>query len=154
MIPAPGAKHQRASSRLWHVLDAAAEAAGAPVEVLKTVNVVLPEGLFIPDIAVVDARTVDEDPVACEAEAVLLVVVVSSPASRRIDRLFKPPFYADGGIEHLWRLELEPVPALIVSQLENGRYMERTVAEEGRMTLIEKPFPVEADPAALVRRKR
>ncbi|MFI0733383.1 hypothetical protein ACH4S9_30890 [Streptomyces sp. NPDC021225] len=55
LSPAPGTKHQRASSRLWRLLDAAAEAAGAPVEVLKMINVVLPEALFIPDLAVVDA---------------------------------------------------------------------------------------------------
>ncbi|MGY0060681.1 Uma2 family endonuclease [Streptomyces sp. LZ34] len=155
LSPAPRTKHQRASSCLWRLLDAAVEAAGAPVEVLKMINVVLPEGLVIPDIAVVDAAAAYEDAVACDGEAVLLVVVVSpSLASRRIDRLLKPPYYAEAGIEHLWRLELEPVPALIVSQLENGRYVERLAAEAGRTTLIEKPFPVEVDPGALVQRKR
>ncbi|MEU0812409.1 hypothetical protein [Streptomyces sp. NPDC005970] len=44
--------------------------------------------------------------------------------------------------------------ALIVSQLENGRYVERLAAEAGHTTLIEKPFPVEVDPGALVQRKR
>ncbi|MGW3569512.1 Uma2 family endonuclease [Streptomyces sp. NPDC000941] len=156
MSPAPGTKHQRASSRLWRLLDAAVEAAGAPVEVFETVNVVLPEGLFIPDIAVVDAAAAEEDPVTYDAEAVLLVVEIVSPSSsgRRMDRLLKPPFYADAGIEHLWRLELEPVPALIVSQLENGRYVERLAAEAGHTTLIEKPLPVEVDPGALVQQKR
>ena len=156
MSPAPGAKHQRASRRLANLLEAAVEAADAPAEVLEAVNVVLPDGLFIPDIAVVDAAAADEDPVTFDAEAVLLVVEIVSPSSsgRRTDRLLKPPYYAEARIEHLWRLELEPVPALIVSQLENGRYVERTVAEEGRMTLIEKPFPVEVDPEALTQRKR
>ncbi|MFF4738898.1 Uma2 family endonuclease [Streptomyces sp. NPDC001262] len=156
LSPAPGTKHQRASSRLRHLLDAAAEAAGAPVEVLTAVNVVLPDGLFIPDIAVVDAAAAAEDPVACDAEAVLLVVEIVSPSSsgRRTDRLLKPPYYAEAGIEHLWRLELEPQPALIISELEDGRYTERVVAEAGRKTLVEKPFPVELDPGALVRQGR
>lgn len=123
---------------------------------LGPVNVVLPDGLFVPDIAVLDAAATADDPVACDAEAVLLVVEIVSPSSsgRRTDRLLKPPYYAEAGIEHLWRLELEPVPALIVSELENGRYVERAVAEAGRTTLIEKPFPVEVDPGALVRQGR
>ncbi|GAA2912337.1 hypothetical protein GCM10020221_05060 [Streptomyces thioluteus] len=156
LSPAPGTKHQRASSRLGNLLDAAAEAAEAPVEVLGAVNVVLPDGLFIPDIAVVDAAAAAEDPVTCDAEAVLLVVEIVSPSSsgRRTDRLLKPPYYAEAGIEHLWRLELEPVPALIISRLREGRYEERTVAEAGRTTLVEEPFPVKIDPGALVRQGR
>ncbi|MEN2421217.1 Uma2 family endonuclease [Streptomyces rimosus] len=156
LSPAPGTKHQRALSRLRQMLDAAAEAAGAPVEVLHAVNVALPDGLFIPDIVVVDAAVADQDSVAFDAEAVLLVVEIVSPSSsgRRTDRLLKPPYYAEAGIEHLWRLELEPTPALIVCELENGRYVERTVAEAGRRTLVEKPFPVELDPGALVRQRR
>ncbi|MGW1199659.1 Uma2 family endonuclease [Streptomyces sp. NPDC002536] len=156
MSPAPGSKHQRASLRLAMLLDAAIEEAKAPVEVLEAVNVVLPDGLFIPDIAVVDAAAAAEDPVTFDAEAVLLVVEIVSPSSsgRRTDRLLKPPYYAEAGIEHLWRLELEPRPALIISELENGRYAERVVAEAGRKTLVEKPFPVELDPGALVRQGR
>ncbi|MEU8348616.1 MULTISPECIES: Uma2 family endonuclease [unclassified Streptomyces] len=155
MSPAPGFKHQRASSRLWNLLDAAAAEAGAPVEVLEAVNIVLPDGLFIPDIAVVDAEAAAKDPVTCDAEAVWFVVEIVSPTSsgRRTDRLLKPPYYAEAGIEYLWRLELEPAPALVVAGLENGRYADRIVAHEGRRTRIEQPFPVELDPGALVRQR-
>ncbi|MFF3276393.1 Uma2 family endonuclease [Streptomyces chrestomyceticus] len=156
LSPAPGSKHQRASSRLRQKLDAAIEAVGAPAEVLGAVNVILPDGLFIPDVALVDATAAAQDPVDVDAEAVLLVVEIVSPSSsgRRTDRLLKPPYYAEAGIEHLWRLELEPAPTLIVCELENGRYVERAVAEAGRTTLIEKPLPVEVDPGALVRQRR
>ncbi|MEV7418348.1 Uma2 family endonuclease, partial [Streptomyces sp. NPDC089919] len=44
MSPAPGLRHQRAGFRLHVALDAAARAAGAPVEVLEAVNVTLPSG--------------------------------------------------------------------------------------------------------------
>ncbi|HEY9476146.1 MAG TPA: Uma2 family endonuclease [Mycobacteriales bacterium] len=54
---APGIRHQRASRRLANVLDQAAHAAGAPVEVLEAIYVTVPSGLFIPDIAVVDRVT-------------------------------------------------------------------------------------------------
>ena len=100
----------------------------------------------------VDAAAAAEDPVTCDAEAVHLVVeiVSPSPGGRRIDRLLKPPYYAEAGIEHLWRLELEPVPTLVVAELEAGRYVDRLVAEAGRRTLVEKPFAVEVDPGPLV----
>ncbi|MEU3073215.1 Uma2 family endonuclease [Streptomyces laurentii] len=158
MSPAPGAKHQRASSRLWQLLDSAVQQSGASAEVLEAVNVILPDGLFIPDIAVVEASAAAEDPIAFDSDAVLLVVEIVSPSSsgRRTDRLLKPPYYAEAGIEHLWRLELEPVPALIVSELSGGRYVERVVAEAGRETAVEAPFPLKVDPSRLVspRRKR
>ncbi|MBM9439460.1 Uma2 family endonuclease [Actinacidiphila bryophytorum] len=152
MAPAPGFKHQRASLRLAMLIDAAIHATGAPFEVLEAVNVVLPDGLFIPDIAVVDAAAAAEDPVTCDAEAVHLVVEIVSPSSagRRVDRLLKPPYYAEAGIEHLWRLELVPAPSLVVCELEAGRYVERQVAEAGRVSYVEKPFPIEVDPGELV----
>jgi Uma2 family endonuclease len=156
MSPAPGFKHQRASRRLAQMLDIAAERAGASVEVLEAVNVVLPDGLFIPDIVVVDAAAASKDPVTCDAEAVWFVVEIVSPSSsgRRTDRLLKPPYYAEAGIEWYWRVELEPTAALIVAQLEAGRYVDRVVAEAGCTTLVDKPFPVELDPGALVRQGR
>ncbi|MFF5975500.1 Uma2 family endonuclease [Streptomyces sp. NPDC012769] len=152
MSPAPGTKHQRASLRLASLLDRALQETGVPAEVLEAVNLVLPDGLFIPDIVVVEAAAAAEDPITYDAEAVLLVVEIASPSSsgRRTDRLLKPPYYADAGIEHLWRLEPEPVPALVVSELVDGRYVERTVAEAGRETKIEAPFPITLDPGALV----
>jgi Uma2 family endonuclease len=155
MSPNPGTKHQRASSRLWHRLDAAIEAARAPFEVLEAVNVVLPDGLFIPDIAVVDAAAAAEDPVSFDADAVHLVVEIVSPSSmgRKTDRLIKPPYYAQAGVEHLWRLELEPDPVLVIGELEAGRYVDRLVARAGSRTLVEKPFAVEVDPGALVPRR-
>ncbi|MFE5296506.1 Uma2 family endonuclease [Streptomyces sp. NPDC056632] len=156
MSPAPGTKHQRASSRLWRLLDGAVQAAGVAAEVLGAVNVALPDGLFIPDIVVVEASAAEEDPITYDAEAVLLVVEIVSPSSsgRRTDRLLKPPYYAEAGIAHLWRLELEPAAALIVSELVDGRYVERAAAEAGQRTLVEKPFPVEVDPGELVSPRR
>jgi Uma2 family endonuclease len=156
MSPTPGTKHQRASARLSQALETAIHNSGAPYEVLEAVNVVLPDGLFIPDLAVVDAAAAAEDPVSYDADAVVMVVEIVSPTSagRRIDRLLKPPYYAEAGIEHLWRLELEPAPTLIVAELEAGRYVDRIVAEAGRETLIEKPFPIEVDPGKLVSPRR
>lgn len=100
----------------------------------------------------VDAAAAAENPVTYDADAVRLIVEIVSPSSagRRIDRLLKPPYHAQAGIEHLWRLEPEPVPTLIVAELEAGRYVDRLVAPGGRKTFVEKPFAVDIDPGALV----
>ncbi|GGR65809.1 hypothetical protein [Streptomyces roseolus] len=71
-------------------------------------------------------------------------------SGRRTDRLLKPPYCAEAGIEHLWRLEPEPVPTPVVCEPRDGHCVERTVAEAGRATLVEEPFPLEADPGPLV----
>ncbi|MFF4168781.1 Uma2 family endonuclease [Streptomyces sp. NPDC001744] len=154
--PAPGFTHQRASSRLWSLLDSAVQAAGVSAEVPESVNAVLPDGLFIPDLVVVEAAAAAENPVTCDADAVFLVVEIVSPSSsgRRTDRLPKPPYYAEDGIEHPWRLEREPVPALVVPEPRDGHYVERLVAEAGRETAVEGPFPLKLDPGALVAPRR
>ncbi|WP_225845434.1 Uma2 family endonuclease [Streptomyces sp. HPF1205] len=154
VTPRPATRHQRALSRLRRLLESAASAAGASpeVEVFGAANIVLPGGLFVPDIVVVDVTAADRDMTAFGSDAVRLVVEIVSPSATasRIDRLLKPPYYAEAGIEHLWRLELEPSPVLVVAALEAGRYVDRVVARAGSRTLVEKPFAVEVDPGALV----
>ena len=151
MSPAPGLRHQRASRRLANLLEQAAHAAGAPVEVLEAINVTLPSGLVVPDIVVADAGATVEDGVSIDAEAVLLVVELVSPGNATMDRRFKPMLYAEAGIPAYWRLENDPAPMLVISELNNGRYLERTTALSGAVTRVETPFPFEIDPAGLAR---
>jgi len=151
MSPAPGLRHQRASFRLHVALDAAARAVGAPVEILEAINVTLPSGLVVPDIVVADAGATAEDAVSINAEAVQLVIELVSPGNKTMDRRFKPMLYAEAGIPAYWRLESDPAPMLVISELEKGRYVERTTALAGALTRIEDPFPFEIDPAGLVR---
>lgn len=151
MSPAPGLRHQRASFRLHVALDAAARAVGAPVEVLEAINVTLPSGLVVPDIVVADAGATVEDSVSIDAEAVQLVVELVSPGDKTMDRRFKPLLYAEAGIPAYWRLESDPAPMLVISALENGRYVERTTALAGTVTRVGEPFPFAIDPAGLVR---
>lgn len=47
MSSAPGLPHQRASHRLHVLLEQAAEAVGADVEVFEAINIVVPDGLLI-----------------------------------------------------------------------------------------------------------
>lgn len=151
MSPTPGLRHQRAAYRLHVALDAAARAASAPVEILEAINVTLPSGLVVPDIVVADAGATAEDAVAIDAEAVLLVVELVSPGNATMDRRFKPLLYAEAGIPAYWRLEADPAPMLVISELEGGRYLERTTALSGTVTRVDAPFPFEIDPAGLAR---
>ncbi|UQA91483.1 Uma2 family endonuclease [Streptomyces halobius] len=149
MSPAPGLRHQRASFRLHVALDAAARAARAPVEVLEAINVLLPSGLVVPDIVVADAGATAEDGVSIDADAVQLVVELVSPGNKTMDRKLKPLLYAEAAVPHYWRLEFDPAPRLIVSELDGGRYVETATALSGTVTRIKEPFPFEIDPAGL-----
>ncbi|SPE57763.1 hypothetical protein SNS2_3417 [Streptomyces netropsis] len=150
MSPSPGVPHQRASKRLAALLDAAVEAAAAPVEVLEAVNVVVPDGLLIPDIAVVDGDAAAEAGLTVDSHDVLVVIEIASPSTRVTDRKMKPALYAAAGIPHYWRLELDPAPRLYLGRLERGTYTDRLV-QAGVTTCIDHPFPLDFDPARLVR---
>ncbi|MER6443444.1 Uma2 family endonuclease [Streptomyces sp. NPDC001185] len=139
MSPAPGVRHQRASFRLHVILDAAPRAGGAPVEVLEAINVTLPSGLVVPDIVVTDAGATAEDTVSVDADAVQLVVELVSPGNKTMDRKVKPLLYAEAAIPYFWRLEFEPAPRLIVSELRGGRYVKTTTAFAGATTAIRAP---------------
>ncbi|MEU2511730.1 Uma2 family endonuclease [Streptomyces syringium] len=149
--PGLGVPHQRASKRLTALLDAAVETAAAPVEVLEAVNVVVPDGLLIPDIAVVDAEAAASAGLTVDAHDVLVVIEIASPSTRVTDRKMKPALYAAAGIPHYWRLELDPAPRLYLGHLERGTYTDRLV-QAGETTRLERPFPLDFDPARLVRR--
>lgn len=111
----------------------------------------LPPGLVVPDIVVADVGATAEDAVSIEAEAVLLVVELVSPGNATMDRRFKPLLYAEAGIPAYWRLDSDPAPMLVISQLESGRYLERATALSGAVTRVETPLPFEIDPAGLAR---
>ena len=152
--PAPGVGHQRASYRLHRVLAEAAVAAGASVEVLEAVNVALPGGkLLVPDVVVVEAGAVSETATRLPCDAVRAVVEVVSPSTVSIDRAVKPVMYAQAGIAVYWRVELHGTPKIVACSLSRGRYVTRTTLEAGTLGRIPRPFPVELDPADLIRSK-
>lgn len=78
-------------------------------------------------------------------------VEVISPGNKTMDRRFKPMLYAEAGIPGYWRLESDPAPMLVISELGKGRYVERTTALAGALARVEEPFPFEIDPARLGR---
>ena len=151
--PAPGVAHQRASYWLHRLLAQAAVAAGADVEVLEAVNVILPgKKLLVPDVVVVAAEAVDETTTRLPCEAVSAVIEIVSPSTVSIDRAIKPTMYAEAAIPVYWRVELRDTPKIVVSSLSRGRYVTRTTLTAGARGRITRPFAVELDPADLTRR--
>jgi Uma2 family endonuclease len=148
--PAPGYPHQRASRRLAALLDKAATAGGAAVEVFEAVNVITPSGLVIPDIAMVHSAAARDAELSLPATAVAAVVEIVSLATRRIDRLVKPGVYAEAGVPTYWRLELHPASALIVYALDSGHYREVDSLAGPQTHQVGTPFPVTVSLAELV----
>jgi Uma2 family endonuclease len=149
--PSPGIAHQRASRRLAALLQEAADAAGQPLEVLEAVNMVVPDGMLIPDIVVADADATAAAGLSIDAHDVLLVVEIASPSTRVTDRKMKPALYATAGIPHYWRLELEPAPRLYCGTRHGSSgYMDLSLTA-GQVTDITEPFPLSVDPARLLR---
>ncbi|QKW19638.1 Uma2 family endonuclease [Kitasatospora sp. NA04385] len=152
MSPNPGVPHQRASLRLAVLLGTAIVATGAPFEVLEAVNVLVPDGLLIPDLVIADAAAAAEAGSTLHADDVVVAVEIASPSTEVIDRRTKPGLYAAAGIPHYWRLELAPAPRLHLGRLtaDGGGYLDRTVGP-GESTALTDPFPFDLDPAALRR---
>ncbi|MFB8314697.1 Uma2 family endonuclease [Streptomyces sp. NPDC055961] len=151
MSPAPGLPHQRASHRLHVLLEQAAAKTGAAVEVFEAINIVVPDGLLIPDLAVIDAAAAGET-TAVHAHDVLMVVEIASPSTRIVDKKLKPSLYAAAGIPQYWRLELEPAPRLLIGRLRPGGYVDDAPLLSGAVTHLDEPFPLTIDPGTLVRR--
>ncbi|MCM2579006.1 hypothetical protein [Streptomyces meridianus] len=60
-------------------------------------------------------------------------------------------FDSRAAIPHFWRLEVDPAPMLVVYELEDGRYVERTTALAGATAHLDSPFPIAIDSAGLFR---
>lgn len=147
LTPRPGIVHQRAAHRLAVLLDAAADG----FEVLPAVNVDLGgRALVTPDITVVTAAAVTGDRAFVDAGDVLLVVEIATADTAVTDRITRPALYAEAGIGHLWRLDLEPAPHLWVGALESDVYATVARLPGGRTARIPAPLTVQVDPADLV----
>ncbi|WP_033820982.1 Uma2 family endonuclease [Kitasatospora sp. MBT63] len=150
LSPHPDVPHQRAGSRLAALLTAAIEACAAPLEVLPAVNLVVPDGLLIPDLVVADTTAAATADLTLRDRDVLLAIEVTAPSTRVADTALKSALYATAGIPYYWRLELEPAPRLHLGHLEDGVYVDRLV-QAGESTALTDPLPLDIDPAVLRR---
>lgn len=146
LTPRPSVAHQRAVHRLAVLLEHTADG----FEVLPAVNVNLGgRALAVPDITVARTTAAAGDRPFVDAADVLLAVEVTTADTAVTDRITKPALYAEAGIGHLWRLDLEPAPHLWVGALESGAYATVARIPAGRSARIPAPLTVVLDPAGL-----
>ncbi|MFJ4188243.1 Uma2 family endonuclease [Kitasatospora sp. NPDC089509] len=84
------------------------------------------------------------------AHDIVVAIEIASPSTRVADKKMRPSLYAAAGIEHYWRLELDPAPRLYLGHLERGLYVDRLV-RVGETTALTDPFPLDLDAARLRR---
>jgi Uma2 family endonuclease len=144
--PKPAHNHQFAATRLVMLLEQA-----APPEwvVLPEVDLELARNLFQPDVVVLAESAYGHTPL--QASGVLLAVEVTSPSSRRMDRIIKPGALAEAGVPHYWRVDLEAAPYIEVYELDGRAYRLAHTLRAGTTGRLEQPFAIEVDPAILVR---
>ncbi|MFJ4013968.1 Uma2 family endonuclease [Streptomyces sp. NPDC090026] len=141
--------HQRAAHRLAALLDDA----DAGIEVLPAVNVNLDgRALAVPDVTVVRAAAAAGDRTFVDAGDVLLAVEIATAGTVVTDRFTRPALYAEAGIRHLWRLDLEPAPTLWVGTLEGGAYSTVARILAGRSAASQRPSWSSSTPPTSPRR--
>jgi Uma2 family endonuclease len=150
--PPPTVAHQLAATRLLVTLQ---DALPDDREVLAPAGVEVMVSYLVPDIAVVAASAIDGRPMRIDPADVLLVVEVISPSNAGIDRREKPVRYAEVGIPHFWRVELEGerAPYIVRYELRDGSYGELGTVHADEETTVDIGFPVTLRPADLTGRR-
>jgi Uma2 family endonuclease len=73
-------------------------------------------------------------------EDVPLTVEVVSPGTKRRDRFEKPTGYAQAGIAHYWRVEMDPLHVYAHAIGLEGTY--QLVADSGNLLKLDQPFDI------------
>lgn len=123
-----------------------------------------PDCVLVPDLVVTAAKAdesddesdadgdgrVDVDGEVLDAAAALMVIEVVGRDHGIADRSFKPQLYARSRIPYSLLIDHDG-PAAVAEMIISGRYHEYARAGAGEQLLIEEPFVLELDLAALVR---
>ena len=151
--PPAGPFHEMVAVRLLHQIE---EAMPDDLEVLAACGVDVAVNYLVPDVAVARTAAVYAKPKRLAAEDVLLVVEVISPSNPKIDRWDKPIRYAQAGIPHFWRVELEGdrSPYVVRYGLAGDRYAELGTVHAGDEETVDLGFPVTLRPAELIQRRK
>ena len=153
--PPPALFHQRSSLRLVEQIGLAAP---PEWEAVLTSGVDVDVSFLEPDIVVARTAAVDANPKRLASADVLLVVEVISPSNASIDRHEKPVRYAQAGIPHFWRVELEGdrSPYVVRYGLDDSgvRYAELGAVHAGEEETVDIGFPVTLRPAEFLQRPR
>jgi Uma2 family endonuclease len=153
--PPPMSLHQRAVQRLE---DQLYESMPEDMDIQAPCGVNVAVSYLVPDLGVVRAAAVDANANRLEPADVLLVVEVISPSNAGIDRREKPIRYAEVGIPHFWRVELEGdrSPYVVCYGLDESgaKYGELGTLFAGEEETVDVGFPVTLRPAELTQRRK
>jgi Uma2 family endonuclease len=145
--PGPAFVHQRTVGWL-HIQVQSAAPPGRLV--VPGANILLPAPrvrLLIPDVLAVRDGPELDDLLAVPANAVLLVVEITSPSSVTMDRVTKRTLYAEAGVPSYWHVEQEAGgPAVHVHTLAGGAYIPTGVVRAGETAHLDAPWPVTIAP--------
>jgi Uma2 family endonuclease len=145
----PDARHQRLTKQLTNRFDATCP--NGDWEAFPGLNVRLwADHARIPDVVV--ARTGVEGRII-DADAILVLVEITSPSNFRQDRVTKHGEYAEARVPFYLRVDLHLGPDDLTAsayELVNGAYHEYATAPDGVLRLT-RPWPLEADLRAMAR---
>jgi Uma2 family endonuclease len=147
VAPSPSHGHQFAITGLLRLLD---DAAPDDCAILFDIDVDLGRNVFRPDVLALRPEAIGKDRPFAAAD-LLLAIEVTSPSSRSMDRIIKPGALVEAGVPHYWRVDLEAAPYIEVYELDGRAYRLAHTLRAGTTGRLEQPFPIDVDPAILVR---
>lgn len=146
VTPAPSFTHQTVVGELHFALRAVQR---PPFRVLVAPFDFRPTGRrsFQPDLLVVRTDEVTE---SGTTRPPALAVEVLSPGTRSVDLLLKRGVYEECGVPAYWLVDPAGPSVTVLELDDDGHYREVASARGDEVLRLERPFPVELAPAALV----
>ena len=145
MSAEPSLQHQRVALGILRVLQ---DAAPDDVEVFLPIDVRLsPRRQIAPDVTVVRRSDASGKRLA---GVPLLVVEVSSPSTRAVDRTLKRQVLQEAGVPSYWLVEPDEL-VLTALELVDGSYQLVAQVAGDAVFAATRPFPVEIVPSRLSR---
>lgn len=146
--PSPTRIHQRLNRRLADALESL-----CPVDLQLDYDIAIRLAdvrlhVRCPDIVIYRADL--DEGATLRPEHVTLAVEIVSPGSVITDRVDKPAEFAAAGIPHYWRVELDSLEVHTHAVPTNRGYRQLDMHRARLVT--DRPFPVDVDLAALLRR--
>jgi Uma2 family endonuclease len=139
--PAPSRAHQKIASYLERALE---ETCPEHLETVQGVEIRLgPRRSFIPDVLVITADAAQHGLRVYEPREVVLAVEIVSPTSVAIDRVLKPNLYAEAGIPHFWRIEIEDGKILVNTYTLDSSGSYRETGQHSETIELVEPWKID-----------
>jgi Uma2 family endonuclease len=146
VTPPPSVRHALTQDRLTAVLKRAAPPHVVVID--AGIGVGIGASYFIPDVVVLQAAALKSTKDLLHPADVLLVVEVLSPTTRRVDLGLKREAYSAAGIPDYWIVDRDAREVTMLALADRWPDYDLTaVIKPGLRYRVDRPFPVEVDPA-------